>query len=190
MCARPRSAEKEQEILEAATALFAQNGYANVTVPEVAARAGVGLGTLYLRYPSKEALGNAVFRHCKEAWRLAVLEEWSTRGSARAQFHAYWARMERFVEACPSEAHYLETNPIGHDLDQESQALRDRLSVRSAAHVQAWIDSGEVRPLPIEVVAALVHGTFWRLASAPRPTRATLRKGRDAVWRALAAAGP
>jgi AcrR family transcriptional regulator len=184
---RPRSAAKERVILAAATELFAANGYANVTVPEVAQRARVGLGTLYLRYPSKEALGNAVFRHCKLAWQAAVLDQWATKDSARAQFRDYWSRLTQFVEKHQDEARYLETTPLGHPLDATSQALRDELGRRTAERVGAWIASGEVRALPIEVVAALVHGTFWHIfTDAPRrKRREMLGKGREAVWRAL-----
>jgi TetR/AcrR family transcriptional regulator, repressor of fatR-cypB operon len=175
-------------ILAAATELFAARGYANVTVPEVAARSRVGLGTLYLRYPSKEALGNAVFRHCKLTWKEAVLDPWTTKGDAKAQLRDYWARLTRFVEKHPDAARYLETTPLGHPLDPDSQALRDELGRRSAEHVGAWIASGEVRPRPIEVVAALVHGTFWHIfLDAPSDRRrALLSAGREAVWCALA----
>jgi AcrR family transcriptional regulator len=186
--ARPRSIEKEGFIVSAATELFAERGYANVTVPEVARHAGVGLGTLYLRFPSKEALGNAVFRHCKLAWKAAVLDPWIVSEGAEAELSDYWSRLTRFVDACPHEASYLETTPLGHPLDAESQELRATLSRRSAERVAAWIASGQVRALPIEVVAALVHGTFWRIfLDAPSSRRrALLTAGRDTVWRALA----
>jgi AcrR family transcriptional regulator len=178
-------------VLAAATALFAARGYSNVAVPEVAARARAGLGTLYLRYPSKAALGNAVFRHCKHAWREAVLDPWKSGGGAEAELRDYWARLTRFVERHPDEARYLETTPLGHSLDTASQALRDELGRRAAARVGAWITSGEVWPLPIEVVAALVHGTFWHIVveAPPARRRAMLAEGCDAVWRALRRGG-
>lgn len=184
---RPRSADKERVILAAATQLFAERGYSNVTVPEVAALARTGLGTLYLRYPSKEALGNAVFRHCKLAWKESVLDPWGMKGDARTQLRDYWARLTRFTEKHPHEARYLETTPLAHPLDTASQDLRDELSRASAEHVATWIASRQVRPLPIEVVAALVHGTFWHIiVDAPRRTRRKmLEQGCEAVWRAL-----
>jgi AcrR family transcriptional regulator len=184
---RPRSAEKQALIVSAATELFAARGYANVTVPEIAARARVGLGTLYLRFPSKEALGNAVFRRCKLAWKAAVLDPWVVGGGAQAELADYWSRLARFVEELPHEARYLEESAHGHPLDRESQALREALSRTSAERVAAWIASGQVRRLPIEVVGALVHGTFWRIfLDAPSGRRrALLSAGRDAVWRAL-----
>lgn len=61
--AAPRQRRKEarpQELLDAALALFAEKGFAATRSEEVAARAGVAKGTLYLYYPSKEELLKAV----------------------------------------------------------------------------------------------------------------------------------
>jgi AcrR family transcriptional regulator len=50
---RPRSAEADQAILDAAVELFAEVGLDGLTVEGVAARAGVGKATIYRRYPCK-----------------------------------------------------------------------------------------------------------------------------------------
>jgi hypothetical protein len=106
---------------------------------------------------------------------------------AEGQLRDYWSRLVRFAEEHPAEARYLETTPLGHPLDAASETLREEVKRRSAERVVAWTRSGEIRPLPIEVVAALVHGTFWRIfLDAPRRARRSmLDKGRDAVWSAL-----
>lgn len=190
MCPRPRSVHKDEQILKAATELFSSKGFANVTVPEIAAQARVGLGTLYLRFASKEALGNAVFRWCKRAWAAATINDWPAHEAPAVQFQTYWARLQAFAEKERSKLLYLETHPMGHALDKQSAALRDELSVRSAELVQGWIDAGDVRALPLEVVGALIHGTFWQVANLPLPPRrrgSLLRQARDAVWRALSA---
>jgi TetR/AcrR family transcriptional regulator len=60
-----RSRRKEArpgELLSAALDLFVEKGYAATRVEEVAARAGVSKGTLFLYFPSKEALFQAVVR--------------------------------------------------------------------------------------------------------------------------------
>jgi AcrR family transcriptional regulator len=61
-----------ERVLRAAHELFAEHG-ADVTMEEVARRAGVGVGTIYRRFPSKEHLFAAVshaacadMRHCLE----------------------------------------------------------------------------------------------------------------------------
>jgi AcrR family transcriptional regulator len=48
--------DKRQRILAAATAVFAERDFHRVHVSEVATRAGVGKGTLYLYFPTKDAL--------------------------------------------------------------------------------------------------------------------------------------
>ena len=50
------------QILAAAEAVFAEQGV-GVPIDEVARRAGVGVGTLYRHFPTKEALFEAVIRH-------------------------------------------------------------------------------------------------------------------------------
>jgi TetR/AcrR family transcriptional regulator len=61
----PRQRRKEArplELLDAALDVFAEKGFAAARADDVAARAGVSKGTLYLYYPSKEALLIAVIR--------------------------------------------------------------------------------------------------------------------------------
>lgn len=53
---RPRNAEADKAILDAAMALLAEGGYAGLTIDGVAARAGVGRPTIYRRWPNKAAL--------------------------------------------------------------------------------------------------------------------------------------
>jgi len=58
-----RKQARPQELLEAALALFVEKGFAGTRIEEVAQRAGVSKGTLYLYYPSKEELLKAVIAH-------------------------------------------------------------------------------------------------------------------------------
>ena len=60
---RRRKEARPQELLAAALALFVEKGFAATRAEEVASRAGVSKGTLYLYYPSKEELLKAVISH-------------------------------------------------------------------------------------------------------------------------------
>ncbi|MEW5770577.1 MAG: TetR/AcrR family transcriptional regulator [Pseudomonadota bacterium] len=71
-----RAEARPQELLEAALQEFVTRGYAATRLEEVARRAGVSKGTLYLYYANKEELFKAVVRHAlvsnlDEAERLA-----------------------------------------------------------------------------------------------------------------------
>lgn len=52
---------KKDRILEAAAFVFSQKGYAGTVMAEIAARAGIGKGTIYEYFKSKEDLFFAVF---------------------------------------------------------------------------------------------------------------------------------
>ena len=53
---RPRSPGVEDAVLGAARALLIEKGLAGCTIAAVAQRAGVGKGTIYLRWPDRESL--------------------------------------------------------------------------------------------------------------------------------------
>ena len=63
---RTRSAEVDRRILRAAMRVMAREGYAGMSIEEVAAEAGVSRPTIYLRYPGKAELATAAlaaYRH-------------------------------------------------------------------------------------------------------------------------------
>src|ERR1700761_1569611 len=70
---KPRAdAQRNRErILEVAKAAFARSG-ANASLDDIATRAGVGAGTLYRHFPTREALLEAVYH--TEVAKLAAAE--------------------------------------------------------------------------------------------------------------------
>jgi AcrR family transcriptional regulator len=54
--ARPGTDPRAERLLDAAAALLVQLGYRRVTIEDVASAAGIGKGTVYLHFPTKEAL--------------------------------------------------------------------------------------------------------------------------------------
>lgn len=59
--ARPTASDKREAILSAATRVFAQSGYFNSKVADVARVAGVADGTVYLYFRSKEEILRSIF---------------------------------------------------------------------------------------------------------------------------------
>ena len=74
--ARPRSGRPtaarvsaiDRAIVEAARAMFLVGGFDGVAMEQVAATADISKGTLYARYPSKEALFSAVIEASIRDW--------------------------------------------------------------------------------------------------------------------------
>jgi AcrR family transcriptional regulator len=64
---RPRRAEVDEAILDAAIDLFAEHGWAGLTIEAVAERAGVAKSTVYRRYSEKADLVVASMQRCHES---------------------------------------------------------------------------------------------------------------------------
>jgi AcrR family transcriptional regulator len=80
---RPRSAAADQAIVDAALAVFAEEGFDGLTMEAVAARAGVGKATVYRRYPGKAEL---VIRaaSCLSAAQAPEVDTGTLRGDLQA----------------------------------------------------------------------------------------------------------
>lgn len=97
----PRQRRKEarpQELLAAALELFVEKGFAATRSEEVAQRAGVSKGTLYLYYPSKEELFKAMVRESlssriAEAGVMIAQFEGTTPELLHRVMHLWWAEV-------------------------------------------------------------------------------------------------
>ncbi|MEN3609020.1 TetR/AcrR family transcriptional regulator [Plantactinospora sp. ZYX-F-223] len=66
-----RGRQRIADILDAALALFAENGYERTSTNAIAARAGMSPGSLYQFFPNKEAIAEALSTHLVEEMRAA-----------------------------------------------------------------------------------------------------------------------
>jgi AcrR family transcriptional regulator len=157
-----RKEARPQELLAAALDLFVEKGFAATRAEDVAQRAGVSKGTLYLYYPSKEELFKAVIAQSLgsriaataqqvDAWRGAMapllqglLVEWWQQvyaGPASGTFKIITSEVRNF----PDIADFYVRNVI-----EPGSALIGRI-------VQQGIDRGEFRTVDVQsVVHSLV----------------------------------
>src|SRR6478752_96240 len=90
---RRRPEDRPQQIIEAALAVFGECGLANARLQEIADRAGVSKGTIYLYFPNKEEL----FREMIRQTAVAAIESGektighgSPPDQLRSAMRAYW----------------------------------------------------------------------------------------------------
>src|SRR5216684_1086443 len=86
---RSDSVRNRERVLEAAKAVFSAGG-PDASLEAVARRAGVGIGTLYRHFPTREALFEAVYR--REVEHLADLAEQLKGEVAPAEALRRWLR--------------------------------------------------------------------------------------------------
>jgi AcrR family transcriptional regulator len=185
------AAGKREAILRAALELFAERSFDGTPMPLVAARAGVGAGTVYRYFESKEALGNAAFRACKESLGRVLVEELPAGLPAREHFRRLWEGLARYAAAHPAAFHFLELQHHEDYLDPESRAASAALSERVADWVREAQGAGAVRGGPPEQLIALALGAFVGLVKDSCAGRfafdeAAVARGEEAVWALLA----
>ncbi len=175
--AAPRSRRKEArpgELLAAALDVFAEKGFAATRVDEVAARAGVSKGTLFLYFPSKEELFKAVVRENISGrfaeWdeELAAFEG-STSELLHYCFETWWCRVGSTKASGLGRLMLAEANNF------PELALFYRQEVVEPGHclvrriLQRGIDRGEFRALDLDHAVYLVLAPLMFLMLA-QPT--------------------
>jgi AcrR family transcriptional regulator len=86
---RADAARNRERLLKAATVVFSAGG-ADASLEAVARRAGVGIGTLYRHFPTREALFEAVYRH--EVQQLSELADQLKERTAPVEALRRWLR--------------------------------------------------------------------------------------------------
>ena len=157
-----RKDARPQELLDAALDLFVERGFAATRSEDVAARAGVSKGTLYLYYPSKEELLKEVIRHnvinqITEGAQIIREFEGSSPDLLALMLRLWW---ERIGETRASGIVKLMTSEV-RNFPEIAQFYVDEVVAPSnqllAQVIQRGVDRGEFRDVNvIEVVHALV----------------------------------
>jgi AcrR family transcriptional regulator len=151
---RADARRNRERILEIAKVAFTRSG-ANISLDDVARQAGIGAGTLYRHFPTRDALLEAVYR--TEVEKLAAAER--ELAAALPPIEALRAWMLLFVDYIAAKqiiAPALNTLVGGPSkLFEASGAL-----IKGAIHalVERAIASGDIRPDldPLDLLRALV----------------------------------
>jgi len=157
-----RKEARPQELLDAALDLFVEKGFAATRSEEVASRAGVSKGTLYLYYPSKEDLLKEVVRQnvvnqIVEGIDLIRQHEGPTSELLARVLRLWWQRVGEtrasgILKLMMSEARNFPDIAQFYvdEVIKPSHAMLSEL-------VQRGIDRGEFRPVVVDdVVHVLV----------------------------------
>lgn len=92
------SNEKWMEILKAAVDLISERGFERTTVDEIAARANVGKGTIYLYFENKEKIFIAILENGIQAIMRRMDEILNESGDFRQRLEAMLMEHLRFAE--------------------------------------------------------------------------------------------
>jgi AcrR family transcriptional regulator len=136
----PRAATKSdrtrQRVLDAAAWLFRQNGYAAVTLKDIAARAELQAGSLYYHFDTKEDLVDAVLSAGVEAAFAATRESVEALGPGADPVARLRVAVAAHLRVVLSEHAYASANL--RILGQVPDATRERHLARQRAYGAFW----------------------------------------------------
>jgi AcrR family transcriptional regulator len=201
---RRRKAARPAEILTAALECFRQRGFAATRLEDVAARAGVTKGTIYLYYPSKEELFKAVIRGelMPNIERLeAALDEQGPAAAMLEQLMMVWS--EVVVSSPVSVIPKLMIAEAGN-FPELARFYLENVVHRGlrllAAILRRGIARGEFRRVDVDhavysVIGPLLLTALWKHSLGPHDDRpmdvsAVCRAHLDLLLHGLTAHGP
>ncbi|QLQ24015.1 MAG: TetR/AcrR family transcriptional regulator [Dechloromonas sp.] len=177
---QPRRRRKEarpSELTAAALALFVEKGFAATRLEEIAIRAGVSKGTLYLYFDSKDALFKAVIQEgivpvVAEGEAIAARHDGSAVELLERLLENWWSRIGETEYAGIPKLMIAEARnfPDVARFYYENVIRRGRALIGAA--LERGMASGEFRRLEVEttievVIAPILMLLIWRFSMAP-----------------------
>ncbi|WP_255396789.1 TetR/AcrR family transcriptional regulator [Mycobacterium sp. E3305] len=173
---RPRSAAAHEAILAATRSLLVDVGYAGISMDKVAAAAGVGMQTVYRRWPSKAPLvAEAVMQQYPPA-DFALPDTGDCVDDLRTWMREYAARTAASENAALIRALAAAAAENLDDRDSLYRQLTGRIHHAVQDRLRKGISQGQIQAgADVEAVAdALIGAILYRILSATTPVSETL----------------
>ncbi|GGP41446.1 TetR/AcrR family transcriptional regulator [Saccharothrix coeruleofusca] len=140
---RADALRNQQALVAAAAAVFVTSGV-DAPIREIAARAGVGIGTIYRHFPTRADLVVAVYRHQVEACAEAGATLLAEAGSPFAALRRWVDLFVDFLVTKHGLAKALQSDDSG--FESLHAYFLDRLVPVCARLLDAAVDAGEIEP--------------------------------------------
>ena len=161
--------QRPRQLLEAALAVFGEQGFEPTRLEDVAERASVSKGTIYNYFPSKEALFEEMVQHTL-ADLLDVAETVRMDSTPTKALHAFVGGVWHYMRSPTFEAIYrlvmAETNRFPHLGRLYTTEVRGRVMNVASTILRAGMDTGEFREMDVQsasrmLLALLVKHGVW-----------------------------
>jgi AcrR family transcriptional regulator len=185
--ARPKSENKRNAILDAATRLFAERGLAAAPTSEISRRADIAEGTLFTYFETKDDLINSLYREIKLELADAMMSDFPRKKNVRTRLRHVWDRYVDWGLANPKQRKVLAQLQVSEVLTKESRAAGSAPFVEFQTMIRDAIDGRVFRnDLPVELIskslAVLVEATIDLTVSDPSKANKYRDRGFQVFW--------
>ena len=172
-----RAEDRPREICAAALEVFAEKGFASAKLDEIAKRAGVSKGTLYLYFADKEQLFRAVIRDAVvpnvERLRAALIQAGLPFGDLVRLFFSNFVEVTARVPigavakmVISESGNFPELAKVWHD-EVVSKALGTMTALIEMAQAKGEVRAGDARLHTFSLLGPMLMGILYRQTLEP-----------------------
>jgi TetR/AcrR family transcriptional regulator, repressor of fatR-cypB operon len=161
-----KNADKREEIMQAALELIAEHGFHGAPMAMVAERAGVGAGTIYRYFASKDALIAEIFGELEKKVVESLMQGYSLDRPLRERFVYLSTMITRYFMDNAIQFRFIEqyvNSPFGMSMRRERLFGKARDIDLFRHLLQEGIDRRELKDLPLALHFALAFGPILSL---------------------------
>jgi AcrR family transcriptional regulator len=188
--ARPKSEDKRNAILDAATRLFAERGLTAAPTSEISKQASIAEGTLFTYFKTKDDLINALYREIKLELADAMVSDFPRKKNVRTRLRHVWDRYVNWGIANPKQRKVLAQLQVSEVLTKESKDAGSAPFVEFQIMIRDAIEQRVFRnDFPVELIskslAALVEAAIDLTESNPSKANRYRDSGFQMFWAAI-----
>jgi len=162
-----RKIDPEQKIslvVMAARKLFVENGYHNVSIPQIVAASGVSIGTIYKHFENKEGLARFIHDETLNEFQQRFSQCLGQVESVYDQLRCFAELVFEITESDPEMMEYMLFMKHGEFLSDSFPICSTEPFIRIQQIVATGIESGELREADYLLSAVSYTGVILRAA--------------------------
>ena len=161
-----KNSDKREEVIKAALELIAEHGFHGAPMAKVADKAGVGAGTIYRYFESKDAMIAGIFNELEKKVVESLMQGYSVDRPLRERFIHLATMIIRYFMDNATQFRFIEqymNSPYGVTMRRE-RLLGEARDIDLFRHLlQEGIDRRELKDLPLAMHFALAFGPILSL---------------------------
>lgn len=180
--------EKRELFLQTALRLFAARGIANTSTAEIAKEAGAGAGTLFLYFPTKQDLIDALLLKLGKEVAAAINARMDPAFTAREEVFTIWQTSVECFLHNPDAFTYIQQA-------RQSTAVSPEVVAESSAFfafyynaIQKGLGEGSIKTYPLDFIGGFLYQgivatvTYLRMQNIVDKADETIRMGFNIFW--------
>jgi AcrR family transcriptional regulator len=183
---RPRSDEKRNAILEAATRVIVTQGLSAPTAG-IAKEAGVANGSLFTYFETKTELFNQLYLELKTEMATAAMKDMPEGADLREQFFRVWRNWTNWAVSFPEKRRALAQLSVSDEISPETRAAGHKTMARIGELLERSRAQGPMSRCPMDFVVMLMssvaEATMDFMTQDPKNVKKHCKTGFDALWR-------